>query len=105
MSIKPALFFIVSVNIKRDGGKRIHIPLPIPMFLILSLAMSAEEIIDLALLFCRGKHRKRLKLFKAQAMVIKLISIRFMFTIGRYDFVLVDAGDKEERVKIKIYSK
>lgn len=61
MLIKPAFLLIISVSFKSDRGKYMRLPLPLPVFVVLSLTLSAEEIIDLIWLFSRKKEACRSK--------------------------------------------
>ncbi|MGI6716555.1 MAG: hypothetical protein ACOX3X_05080 [Eubacteriales bacterium] len=102
MLIKPAFLLIISVSFKSSRGKYMRLPLPLPVFVVLSLTLSAEEIIDLIWLFSRKK--KQLAAAKGAVAALKYICWHIMFTVGRHEYVRVEANDKSDRVKVRIHT-
>ena len=105
MSTKIALFLVVRVSVRSEGKTKFNLWLPLPAFVVSSLASSLEDLACLAGLFASGDNRKKLKLIKNAATALDALMRHMMFNVGRYDFVEVDAGDGYDggdRVKVSV---
>ncbi|HBL85070.1 MAG: hypothetical protein A2Y17_02510 [Clostridiales bacterium GWF2_38_85] len=107
MSIKLASLLCVQIKVCEAGRTKINIFIPLSIIALYILIDSSIEILELLYILKIGSIRTKGNRYTPKNAIIMLKPMKIllqeaMLHLGRYDFVSVEAGDKDDEVKVLV---
>ena len=107
MLIKPIFSLCVRVKVIENDRTKVNIFIPLPIIAVYILIDSLIDILELLHIIRISVVRYKGKKYSPKQCIailepLKILIYEAMLHLGRYDFVTVEAGDKQDKVYVLV---